>query len=123
MSCAIGVGAPRHRLDPLAVFGKATASRMFGSSARSATKRSSPIANPPCGGAPIAQRVEQEAEASSACCSLDADRREDALLELGLVDPERARAELHAVPDEVVGLAAPRPGSVSIRSSSLGRSP
>ena len=52
-SCGIGVGAPVSGSEPEETFGNATIWRMSGSPAISATKRSSPIANPPCGGAPI----------------------------------------------------------------------
>src|SRR5262249_38591768 len=49
-----GDGPPVSGSDPLETFGNGMISRIFGSPASSATKRSIPIAKPPCGGAPIA---------------------------------------------------------------------
>src|SRR5262249_16284583 len=49
-----GDGRPVSGSDPLETFGNGMISRIFGSPASSATKRSIPIAKPPCGGAPIA---------------------------------------------------------------------
>ena len=70
-----------------------------------------PNAMPPCGGAPIAQRVEQEAEPRPLLLGVMLEDVEDLRLQLRLVDPERPAAELVAVADEVVGDgAARRPG-------------
>src|SRR5581483_7584954 len=49
------------------------------------------------------ERVEQEAELRALLVAADAEELEDARLERGLVDPERAAAELVAVADQVVG--------------------
>src|SRR5436190_14673902 len=68
-SFAIGVGAPVIGSEPEAVFGKATTSRMFCSPASSATKRSIPIAKPPCGGAPIRSTSSRKPNRSSDSCS------------------------------------------------------
>ena len=51
------------------------------------------------------QRLEQEAELRLLLVRRDPHRPEDRLLELGVVDPDRAGAELPAVPDQVVVLA------------------
>ena len=51
----------------------------------------------------VAQRLEQEAEARLGLLGVDAERGEDLLLHVGVVDTDRAAAELLAVPDDVVG--------------------
>ena len=79
--------------------------RMFGSPAISATNRSIPIANPPCGGAPIASASSRNPNFSCASSSLIPIVRKTSRLDVRAVDPDRARAELPAVPDEVVVLA------------------
>src|SRR5207244_3421997 len=52
------------------------------------------------------ERFEQEAEASVRLRLGHAEQREDALLQVGLVDPDAAPAELRPVEHEVVGLRA-----------------
>src|SRR5437764_14336641 len=54
------------------------------------------------------QGLEQEAELLLLLLLPDAHHTEDRLLPLGVVDPDRARAELPAVPDQVVVLAQRR---------------
>ena len=65
-----GNGAPVSGSDPLETFGNAITCRMFGSPAMSATKRSIPIAKPPCGGAPIARASRRKANFPCASSSL-----------------------------------------------------
>ena len=79
-------------------------SRMFSSPARIATKRSMPTAKPACGGAPKRNASSRNPNRSCASSGVDAEHREDALLDVGPVDSHRARAELPAVEHEVVGL-------------------
>ena len=70
--------------------------------------RSIPNAIPPCGGAPIASASSRKPNFAALLLRRDAEQVEDARLELGLVDPERAAAELVPVHDEVVGVARAR---------------
>ena len=63
---------------------------------------------------PVAQRLEQEAEARLGRLGVDPERGEDLLLDLGVVDTDRAAAELLAVPDDVVGLRQRRARVVGI---------
>ena len=93
---------------PDCVFGKAITSRMFSSPARMATSRSMPKANPPCGGAPYSNGLRKKPNLRVGLLVGDAEGGEDPPLQLGLVDPDRARAELPAVEHEVVGLRAHR---------------
>ena len=51
-----------------------------------------------------AERVEQEPEALLRVVGVDAEQREDALLDVGAVDTHRARAELPTVEHQVVRL-------------------
>ena len=88
---------------PAWFFGNASESRMNGSSRSAISSRSMPEAIPPCGGAPIAERVEQEAELRPLLLGRDVQQAEHLRLELGLVDPERAAGELDPVADQVVG--------------------
>ena len=62
-----------------------------------------PIAIPPCGGRAVAQRIEQEAEPRLRLLRADPEQLEHALLDVALVDTDRAAADLGAVEDEVVG--------------------
>src|SRR5215218_8437008 len=55
----------------------------------------------------VGERVEQEAEPLARLVLPQADRLEDLALHVGCVDADRAAADLRAVPDEVVGTAAP----------------
>jgi hypothetical protein len=64
------VGAPVSGSAPLETFGNATICRMSGSPAINATKRSRPIANPPCGGAPISSASRRNPNLLSASSSL-----------------------------------------------------
>ena len=64
-----------------------------------------PSAMPPCGGAPSLQRVEQEAELLARLVVADAERLEHARLHLGIVQTDRAAADLEAVEHEVVAVA------------------
>ena len=99
--------------EPLETFGNAITWRMSGSPAM---QRDEPVdahreaavrrrAHP--------ERVEEEAELLLLLLLAEAHDAEDRLLDLGVVDPDRARAELPAVPDQVVVLAdhAARVGS------------
>ena len=88
------------------VLGKAMTSRMFSSPARMATRRSMPKANPPCGGAPYLNGLRKKPKRFCASSSLMPEQAEDARLQLGLMDPDRARPELPTVEHQVVGLAA-----------------
>ena len=115
-------GAPLIGSRPAWFFGNAMTSRRFGSPASTMTVRSIPSAMPPCGGAPMRERVEQEAELRALLLRAQRERVEDTRLELGLVDPEGAAAELVAVHDEVVRLRercarAPRRSGRAIRPS------
>ena len=49
---------------------------------------------------PVAQRLEQEAEARLRFLGVDPERGEDRLLDVGAVDTDRAATQLLAVPDE-----------------------
>src|SRR5690606_2374350 len=51
----------------------------------------------------VAERRQEEAEAPLRLLLVDAEQVEDPLLQVGLVDPDRAGAELPAVEDEVIG--------------------
>ena len=104
------------------VFGKAITSRMLSSPARIATSRSRPTAKPAVRRRAVAERPEQEAEALLGLLVGDAERLEDAALDVRAVDPDAPRTELPAVQDEVVATArGPRSGSVSMSVEVLGR--
>ena len=85
-------------------------SRIECAPASSITSRSSPSAMPPCGGAPNDERLEQEAELLGGLLLARCPRTlEHARLQLGVVDAQRAAADLVAVHHEVVGCSsAPR---------------
>ena len=90
------------------VFGKAMTSRMFSSPARIATRRSRPKAKPPWGGAPYSNGLRKNPNLRSASSSSMPIAAKMLALQIGLVDPDRARAELPAVEHEVVRLRAHR---------------
>ena len=109
MSCAgsIGVGAPVSGSAPDCVFGKAITSRMFSSPARIAIEAVDAEREAGVRGRAEAERVEQEAEALLARVSASMPSSvKIALLDVGAVDPDAARAELPAVEHEVVRLRA-----------------
>ena len=102
-SASTGAGAPVSGSAPLAVFGKAMTSRIDGSPAIRATTRSMPEREAAVRRRAVAQRVQQEAEARLGLLGVDAEDVEHLLLDLGLVDTDRAAADLDAVEHEVVG--------------------
>ena len=106
-------GAPVIRSVARCVLGKAMQSRMLSSPPKSITTRSMPRAMPPCGGAPNCKASEQEAESLAGRLLVDAQQAEHLLLELLVVDTNRAAAGLVAVDHQVVGL---RPGTCRDRS-------
>ena len=77
---------------------------MNGSSRSAIDSRSMPEAIPPCGGAPIASASSRKPNFEPLLLGRDVQQAEHLRLQLGLVDPERAAAELDAVADEVVGV-------------------
>jgi hypothetical protein len=86
--------------------------------------RSRPKAMPPCGGAPVGEGLEHVAETALDHVGRDLEHvLEHLLLQGRLVDADRAAAELHAVEDDVVMLAAHRLGSLSSRPVSSGPVP
>ena len=97
-----GAGAPVMGSDPEEVLGKAMTSRIDDSPASSMTMRSKPRPMPPCGGAPYSQRFEEPAERLVDALVAQAERAQDAALQRGVGDAQRARAELDAVQHEVV---------------------
>ena len=107
-SGSTGDGACIIRSTAEAVLGNAITSRMLALPASSITSRSSPTAMPPCGGAPKRKRVEQEAESLARFGGGDAEDAEHPLLQLGVVDTDRAAGELDAVEHDVVGERARR---------------
>ena len=68
------------------------------------TRRSSPSAMPPCGGAPLRRALEQEAELLLGLLGRQAQQREDLRLDRRVVAADRAAAALLAVDDQVVRL-------------------
>ena len=67
-----------------------------------------PKAKPPCGGAPYSNGLRKNPNLRSASSSSMPSAAKIRALQIGLVDPDRARAELPAVEHEVVGLRAHR---------------
>ena len=102
--------------------GRRSPLRMFDSPAIRATKRSIPIAKPPCGGAPIRERLEQDSRTSRCLLVGHPHRPEDAL-----AAPRRRwipiepGAELPAVPDRGRSAGSAHAGiALDPRSSSPG---
>ena len=60
------------------------------SPASRAVRRSRPKANPPCGGV-VLERIDEEAELRSPFRFTDTQQLEDPVLDIGAVDPDRAR--------------------------------
>ena len=77
-------------------------SRMFGSSASSMTMRSMPGAEPPCGGAPNLKALIMPAKLVSTSSLRVAGDLERLVHDVRAVVPDRARAQLDAVADDVV---------------------
>ena len=65
---------------------------------------------PPCGGAPYDERLEQEAELRARLLLGQPQQRKHARLQVGVVDTQRAAADLEAVHHEVVGVGQHRAG-------------
>ena len=103
-ACSTSVGAPDIGSTPAWFFGNAIASRRFGSPASIIAMRSIPNAIPPCGGAPIASASSRKPNFDALLLGRQVQQRERPRLQVGLVDPERAAAELVAVADQVVGV-------------------
>ncbi len=80
-------------------------SRMLSSPPKSITQRSIPRAMPPWGGA-VGKSVEQETETLAGLLAADAQQVEDAGLDEGIMDTDRAAAGFRAVDHQVVGLRA-----------------
>ena len=70
--------------------------------------RSSPKANPPCGGAPAREPLQQEAEPLLRDLLADAKQPEDPALQSGIGDAKASAAQLGAVEHEIVR-QRPRP--------------
>ncbi len=81
-------------------------SRMLSSPQKMAARRSMPDGEAPVGRRPVAEGVEQEAEAGLGRLLRDAEHGEDASLDIGAVDTDAPRAELPAVEHEVVRLGS-----------------
>ena len=103
VSPAPPMGAPVIGSTPAWFLGNATMSRRFGSPASTITIRSIPNANPPCGGAPIPSASSRKPNFARCSSALSARTSKTLRLQLRLVDPDRAAADLVAVRDEVVG--------------------
>ena len=101
----VGAGAPVSGSDPLAVFGKAITSRMLDSPAKKGDEPLDAEREASVRRSAHSERVEEPAELRSRLLVGHPHRAEDALLDLLAMDPDRARAELPAVPDQVVVLA------------------
>ena len=106
---SIGAGASVIGSQPDWVFGKAMTSRMLSSPGE---HRHEPVEADREAGVwrrAVPEGAEQEAEARrSASSSRDPEDLEDPLLDVGPMDTDAPRAELPAVEDQVVGLAAHR---------------
>ena len=99
-----GPGALVSRSCARCVFGKAITSRSDSAPVISITKRSRPMAMPPCGGAPYCSASSRKPNLSLRLLGVDLERAEHLALHLLAVDPDRAAAELDAVEHHVVGL-------------------
>ena len=102
-SCVTSDSAPLIRSTPAWFFGNAITSRRFGSCRRAPSPSGRSRARPAIGGAPIASASSRKPNFERCSASL-IEQLEHARLDLRLVDPEAAAAELVAVDNQVVGV-------------------
>ena len=103
--CPAPRGGIAHEVGRGDVFGKATTSRMDSIPSVRATIRSRPTAKPAVGRRAVGEGLQEEAELLPLLLLAEPEELEDLLLDVLTVDPDRPRAELPAVQDQVVGPA------------------
>ena len=90
------------RSVPFCVFGKAMTSRIGPTPQRSAARRSTPKAIPPCGGVPYWSASRKKPNLTLASSASESQDLEHRRLNVGAIDPKASASDFNAVQDHVV---------------------